>query len=73
MLSVSNDKKKVFNTRGKSYRQLNLSDLNNFSDEDLVELLAKDGKLIKRPFLVFDCNKFIFGFNEDEYKLNFNQ
>ena len=67
------NKKKVFNTRGKSYRELNLKDLNNLSDKDLVELLSKDGRLIKRPFLIFDFNKFLLGFNEEEYKLNLNQ
>ena len=67
------DKKKIFNTRGKSYMALKLNDLNEFSHEEIVELLSKDGKLIKRPFLVFDFNKFLFGFNEEEYKLNLNQ
>ena len=67
------DKKKVFNTRGKSYRELNFKDLNKLSDEELVELLSKDGKLIKRPFLIFNFNKFLIGFNEEEYQLNLNQ
>ena len=35
----------------------------------MLELLASDGKLIKRPLLVTE-NKVLIGFKENEYKEN---
>ena len=62
----SDDKKRIFNTRGKSFKTLNL-DINVLSKEEIIQLLLSDGKLIKRPFLVYEENKVILGFNEIEY------
>ena len=39
------------------------------SEDELLDLLACDGKLIKRPLLV-DEKKVLIGFKEDEYKQN---
>ena len=61
------DKKKLFNTRGKNFKDLDLKDINNFPDEKVINLLTNDGKLIKRPLLV-SPQKILFGFNENEYK-----
>ncbi len=66
----SNDKKKVFNTRGKSFKSINL-DINSLSKEEIIQLLFSDGKLIKRPFLVYEEKKVILGFNENEYAKQF--
>ena len=42
--------KKFFNTSGQRYRDLGLKDrINQASDEELLDLLASDGMLIKRP------------------------
>ena len=42
--------KKFFNTSGQRYRDLGLKDrINHASDEELLDLLASDGMLIKRP------------------------
>ena len=60
------EKKKIFNTRGKSFKLINY-DINDLSNKEIIELLSNDGKLIKRPFLVIDNSKFIVGFNETEY------
>ena len=60
------DKKKIFNTRGKSFKLINL-DIYSLSREEIINLLLSDGKLIKRPFLVFEEKKVILGFNEIEY------
>lgn len=58
---------KFFNTSGLSYRALGLSEkLNTMSDVECLELLAADGKLIKRPLLVTD-HKVLVGFRELEY------
>ena len=61
----SDDKKRIFNTRGKAFKSLNL-DIYDLSKEELIQLLLSDGKLIKRPFLIFG-EKIILGFNEAEY------
>ena len=66
----SADKKKVFNTRGKAFKTINL-DIYSLSREKIINLLLSDGKLIKRPFLVYEEKKVILGFNEIEYANQF--
>ena len=65
-----NDKKRIFNTRGKAFKTLNL-DINSLSREEIIQLLLSDGKLIKRPFLIYEGKKVILGFNEIEYAKQF--
>jgi len=65
------DKKKIFNTRGKAFKTLNI-DIYGLSKEEIIQLLLSDGKLIKRPFLVYEEEKVILGFNEIEYAELFN-
>ena len=62
----SDDKKRIFNTRGKAYKALNF-DIYGLSREEIIQLLLSDGKLIKRPFLIYEGEKVILGFNETEY------
>ena len=62
----SEDKKRIFNTRGKAFKTLNL-DIDSLSKEEIIQLLLSDGKLIKRPFLIYEGKKVILGFNENEY------
>jgi len=64
------DKKRIFNTRGKAFKTLNL-DIYDLSREEIIELLLSDGKLIKRPFLIYKEEKVILGFNEIEYAKQF--
>jgi len=52
----SDDKKRIFNTRGKAFKTLNL-DINGLSREEIIQLLLSDGKLIKRPFLIYEREK----------------
>ena len=66
----SADKKRIFNTRGKSFRSMNL-DIYFLSREEIIQLLLRDGRLIKRPFLVYEEKKVILGFNEIEYAKQF--
>ena len=68
----SNDKKRIFNTRGKAFKTLNL-DIYGLSREEIIPLLLNDGKLIKRPFLIYEEEKVILGFNEIEYAKQFLQ
>ena len=64
------DKKRIFNTRGKAFKSINL-DIYSLSREEIIQLLLSDGKLIKRPFLVYEEEKVILGFNEIEYVKQF--
>ncbi len=66
----SDDKKRIFNTRGKAFKMLNL-DIYDLSSEEIIQLLLTDGKLIKRPFLIYERKKVILGFNEIEYAKHF--
>ena len=66
----SDDKKRIFNIRGKAFKTLNL-DIYGLSREEIIKLLLSDGKLIKRPFLVYEGKKVILGFNEIEYAKQF--
>ncbi len=62
----SDDKKRIFNTRGKAFKSINL-DIDSLLREEIIQLLLSDGKLIKRPFLVYEEKKVILGFNEIAY------
>ena len=66
----SDDKKRIFNTRGQAFKALNL-DIFGLSREEIIQLLLSDGKLIKRPFLICEEEKVILGFNEIEYAKHF--
>ena len=62
----SDDNKRIFNTRGKAFKTVNV-DIDRLSKEEIIQLLLSDGKLIKRPFLIYEGKKVILGFNEIEY------
>ena len=66
----SDDKKRIFNTRGKAFKTLNL-DIYGLSMKEIIKLLLGDGKLIKRPFLIYEEEKVILGCNEIEYAKQF--
>lgn len=62
--------KKFFNTSGKRYRELNLKEkINGMTKEDMAEILASDGMLIKRP-IVTDGEKVTVGFKEELFEEN---
>ena len=45
--------KKLFNTSGQTYRELNIKEkLPHLSEMEVFELLQSNGNLIKRPFVV---------------------
>ena len=59
--------KKFFNTSGVIYREMQLKDkLKTMSEDEMIDLLASNGKLIKRPLLT-DGNKSSVAFNEEEF------
>lgn len=60
--------KKFFNTSGKKYRELGLKDkVNTASEDELLDILASDGMLIKRP-LTTDGDHVTVGFKEDVFE-----
>ena len=60
--------RKLFNTSGILYREMNLKNkLGNMCDDDKIRLLSTDGMLIKRPLLILN-NSIVIGFKEKEYQ-----
>lgn len=58
---------KFFNTSGQVYKEENLKNtVKTASKEELVRLLAQNGKLLKRPILVAD-DFVLVGFDEMEW------
>jgi len=65
---MEGDIKKLFNTSGKDYREMNIKDkLKTTSEDKLLDMLSKNGNLIKRPF-VLGTNFGTVGFKEDLWK-----
>ncbi|GFP77824.1 arsenate reductase family protein [Clostridium fungisolvens] len=59
---------KFFNTSGRLYKELNLKDkVKTASNEELIEILASDGMLVKRPILLKD-DVVLIGFKEDQWE-----
>lgn len=60
--------KRLFNTSGQLYRQMELSrKLPDMSEDEIFKILSSDGMLVKRPLLVTD-NTVIPGFKEELWK-----
>lgn len=60
--------KNLFNTSGLVYREMKLGEkLANMSEADALTLLSKNGKLVKRPF-VLTAKTGLVGFKEAEWK-----
>lgn len=66
------DIRRLFNTSGAAYREMGLSTkIKTMSTEEAVDLLASNGKLVKRPFIL--TNEFgLVGFKEEEWKKALN-
>ncbi|MBI3556318.1 MAG: arsenate reductase family protein [Deltaproteobacteria bacterium] len=64
---LGGDLKKLFNTSGQVYRELDLSTrLPKLSEEQALALLEGNGKLVKRPF-VLSAQAGTVGFKEAEW------
>ena len=60
--------KKFFNTSGLLYKSLDLKNkLPQMAEQDMLELLATDGMLVKRPLLI-GADLTLVGFKEAEWK-----
>lgn len=59
--------KRFVNTSGMLYREMNLKDkLPTMTEEEILELLATDGMLVKRPLVIGD-DVVLTGFKEAEW------
>lgn len=64
---------KLFNTSGRDYRAMNLKDkLPKMSEGEALNLLASEGNLVKRPFVVSKA-KGLVGFNETLWEEQFGK
>lgn len=65
--------KKFFNTSGLLYKSFDLKNkLPLMSDDEMLNLLATDGMLVKRPLLIGE-DFVLVGFKETEWKSVFDQ
>lgn len=59
--------KKIFNTSGNIYKEMKLKDkLPEMSEDEQLKLLATNGMLVKRPFVVGD-DYVLTGFKEKDW------
>ena len=60
--------KKLFNTSGEVYREMKIGEkLKTMTIDDALDLLASNGRLVKRPFVLSD-DAALVGFNEEVWK-----
>lgn len=60
--------KKLFNTSGILYREMNLATkLNSMTESEKIKLLSTNGMLVKRPLFITK-DKIYIGFKEQEWK-----
>lgn len=71
-LHALGDRQKLFNTSGQQYRELGISEkLQTMSDAEALRLLSKSGKLVKRPFAIWQTGvrtNVLVGFKDAEWK-----
>jgi Spx/MgsR family transcriptional regulator len=73
MLGFAGDLRRLFNTSGLVYREMGLGQkLKTMSQDQALALLAKHGKLVKRPFVLLK-DRGLLGFKEDEWKAAFKK
>ena len=67
LASHDGNTRKLFNTSGGDYKALNLKEkLPNVTKMEVIDLLSKNGNLIKRPFLIAG-DRGLVGFSEKEW------
>ena len=60
--------KELFNKSGEMYRALNMKEkIRKLGEGELVDLLAQNGRLVKRP-IITDGKKATVGFDEEKLK-----
>jgi arsenate reductase len=62
------DVRKFFNVSGEAYKEMGLKDkLPGMTEDEMIRLLASNGRLIKRP-IVTDGKSATVGFKEEQYE-----
>jgi arsenate reductase len=62
------DRRPLLNTSGASYRALGAERVRAMTDAQILEALAADGRLIKRPFLVLSDGTILTGFRPEVWE-----
>ena len=71
LASAGGELKRLFNVSGGDYKTLNMKEkLTTLSTEAALELLGKNGSLVKRPFVVRGKEAWV-GYYEDVWKERF--
>lgn len=71
MLAHVGELKRLFNTSGELYREMKMSErLPEMKEDEALELLSRNGKLIKRPFILSSSAGCV-GFKEEEWASKF--
>lgn len=53
LAAFGGDRRRIFNTSGRDYRELKLAEtLPKMNDTQVLEMLAENGNLVKRPFVI---------------------
>jgi len=69
LANYNGELRKLFNTSGVQYRELNMKEkLPKMTASEAINLLAGNGKLIKRPFLLLGDKRGVVGFKEAEWQ-----
>lgn len=58
----------LLNTSGKRYRELGAATVAALDDQQLLDALAADGRLIKRPVLITDDQRVLTGFRLEAWQ-----
>lgn len=61
-------RQRLFNTSGQSYRALGSAAVKAMDDAQALKVLAADGKLIKRPFVITGAGAPLVGFKQEEWQ-----
>jgi arsenate reductase len=68
LVLMGGDLRKLFNTSGRDYKKLGMKDqLPGMSEAEALDLLSKNGNLVKRPFLLTEKSGTV-GFKEDDWR-----
>jgi len=60
--------RRIFNTTGTLYQEMKLSEkLPKMTEEQAIEILSKNGRLVKRPFVLLE-NTGLVGFHESQWR-----
>lgn len=58
----------LLNTSGQSYRALGAAVVKAMDDSTLLDALAADGRLLKRPLLITEQGQYLTGFNAEHWQ-----